>query len=211
MSNSLNGAVKIVITEDDAVIAADIEHIVTDLGYAVVAITDSGLEAIRVVNQLSPDLVLIDIGLHGTMDGIEVANQIHQQSRIPVVFITGHLDDEVIRRAASAGSRGYLTKPLRPADLNAAIQIALSQNGNTAERVEESSPDPDPGLALLTERERTVLRLIGEGKRTKEIAAELGITFKTAVTHRSNIMDKLGIHEGPNLVRFAIRNGLSRP
>ena len=211
MSNALNGAVKIVITEDDALVAADIEDMVTGLGYVVVGITDSGTETIRVVNQLSPDLALVDIGLHGTMDGIEVATQIHKQSRIPVVFITGHLDDEVIRRAASVGSRGYLTKPLRAADLNAAIQIALRQNGSTNGPVEESSPDPDPALGLLTERERTVLTLIGEGKRTKEIAAELGITFKTAVTHRSNIMDKLGIREGPNLVRFAIRNGLSRP
>jgi len=103
-----------------------------------------------------------------------------------------------------------LIKPFRPADLNAAIQIAVNQNGDAKSQSQEPSSDRDPRVYLLTERERTVLTLIGEGKRTKEIAAELGITFKTAVTHRSNIMDKLGIHEGPNLVRFAIRNGLSR-
>jgi DNA-binding NarL/FixJ family response regulator len=208
--NSSNGNIKIVITEDDCVIAADIEHIVTALGHAVVAIADSGMETIRVVDQLSPDLILVDIGLHGTMDGIEVAKEIHRRSPIPVVFITGRLDDEVIRRAASAGARGYLTKPFRPADLNAAIRIAMSDKDNANDPSEESSHERDPRVDLLTERERTVLRLIGEGKRTKEIGAELGITFKTAVTHRSNIMEKLGIHEGPNLVRFAIRNGLSQ-
>ena len=71
--------------------------------------------------------------------------------------------------------------------------------------------DPKDAMALdlLTPREIEVLRLIGEGQRTKEIAFSLGITFKTAVTHRSNIMDKLGIHEGPRLVRFAIRTGIS--
>lgn len=66
-------------------------------------------------------------------------------------------------------------------------------------------------LAALTQREMEVLKLIGEGKRTKEIAYDLGITFKTAVTHRSNLMEKLGIHEGPKLVRFAIRAGLVEP
>lgn len=69
-------------------------------------------------------------------------------------------------------------------------------------------PRDEKRLSILTDREREVLRLIGEGERTKEIAYQLGITFKTAVTHRSNIMDKVGIHEGPNLVRFAIRTGL---
>jgi DNA-binding NarL/FixJ family response regulator len=209
MNDSSSVNVRIVITEDDSVVAADIQQIVTALGHHVVAITDSGTETIRVVEQFSPDLVLVDIGLHGTMDGIEVANQIQQRSRIPVVFITGYVDDEIMQRAASAGARGYLTKPFRPTDLNAAIRIAI-QKRNPNESPEESSPDQDPRLDLLTERERTVLRLIGEGKRTKEIAAELGITFKTTVTHRSNIMEKLGIHEGPNLVRFAIRNGLTR-
>jgi DNA-binding NarL/FixJ family response regulator len=127
-----------------------------------------------------------------------------------VVFVTGHAEDEFIRRTASAGSRAYLTKPFRAADLNAAIQIAMTRNSDAKQLCDESSADRDPRVDLLTQLERTVLALIGEGKRTKEIAAELNITFKTAVTHRSNIMDKLGIHEGPNLVRFAIRNGFSR-
>jgi DNA-binding CsgD family transcriptional regulator len=70
-------------------------------------------------------------------------------------------------------------------------------------------PKDQMGLDLLTPREIEVLRLIGEGQRTKEIAFALGITFKTAVTHRSNIMEKLGIHEGPRLVRFAIRTGIT--
>jgi DNA-binding NarL/FixJ family response regulator len=86
---------------------------------------------------------------------------------------------------------------------------------------DSNAPDPSPlvlrpidpkdqmGLDLLTPREIEVLRLIGEGQRTKEIAFALGITFKTAVTHRSNIMEKLGIHEGPRLVRFAIRTGIT--
>ena len=73
----------------------------------------------------------------------------------------------------------------------------------------ELHPEDQMGLDLLTLREIEVLRLIGEGQRTKEIAFTLGITFKTAVTHRSNIMEKLGIHEGPRLVRFAIRTGIA--
>jgi DNA-binding NarL/FixJ family response regulator len=71
------------------------------------------------------------------------------------------------------------------------------------------NPKDQMALDLLTPREIEVLRLIGEGQRTKEIAFTLGITFKTAVTHRSNIMEKLGIHEGPRLVRFAIRTGIA--
>ncbi len=73
------------------------------------------------------------------------------------------------------------------------------------------NPQDEAHLKLLTARELEVLRMIGEGQRTKEIAFSLGITFKTAVTHRSNIMEKLGIHEGPRLVRFAIRTGICAP
>jgi DNA-binding NarL/FixJ family response regulator len=202
---------RILIVEDDAVVAADIEQIVNDLGHAVAGMADSGEETIRLLDQSSPDLVLIDIGLAGPMDGIELAGRIRSQLDTPVVFISGYSADEVIRRAVSTGSHAYLTKPFRPADLNAAIRIAV--NGSASRRCKPNgiSPDRDSRVGLLTERERTVLGLIGEGRRTKEIASELGITFKTAVTHRSNIMDKLGIHEGPNLVRFAIRTGFSRP
>lgn len=98
----------------------------------------------------------------------------------------------------------------------AAHALVLTMSRTTA-RVTESHeeppvrrPDPEDAerLRLLTPRELEVLRLIGEGQRTKEIAFSLGITFKTAVTHRSNIMEKLGIHEGPRLVRFAIRAGV---
>ena len=79
------------------------------------------------------------------------------------------------------------------------------------EPVRVLDPKDEQALNLLTAREIEVLRLIGEGQRTKEIAFSLGITFKTAVTHRSNIMEKLGIHEGPRLVRFAIRTGITTP
>jgi DNA-binding NarL/FixJ family response regulator len=94
-----------------------------------------------------------------------------------------------------------------PVDLPAAdSQVAENANGPAARPLD---PKDQIALDLLTPREIEVLRLIGEGQRTKEIAFALGITFKTAVTHRSNIMEKLGIHEGPRLVRFAIRTGIT--
>lgn len=100
--------------------------------------------------------------------------------------------------------------------LAAAMQATMSGTATTrhappAPATRSLDSRDEEKLKLLTAREIEVLRLIGEGQRTKEIAFQLGITFKTAVTHRSNIMEKLGIHEGPRLVRFAIRTGTCKP
>jgi DNA-binding NarL/FixJ family response regulator len=104
--------------------------------------------------------------------------------------------------------------------LTAAMEATMSGTATPRDAPPAAAPAPAPRsldsrdeekVKLLTPREIEVLRLIGEGQRTKEIAFQLGITFKTAVTHRSNIMEKLGIHEGPRLVRFAIRTGTCKP
>jgi DNA-binding NarL/FixJ family response regulator len=97
--------------------------------------------------------------------------------------------------------------PLLESHSGAAILEAVRETPANAPR--QLDAKDQAALDLLTRREIEVLRLIGEGQRTKEIAFTLGITFKTAVTHRSNIMEKLGIHEGPRLVRFAIRTGIA--
>jgi DNA-binding NarL/FixJ family response regulator len=118
---------------------------------------------------------------------------------------------------AMAGRLSPVAPSAAPAALSSRpLAVAALEPLRELQPLEANAPLPRPldpkdqrGFNLLTPREMEVLRLIGEGHRTKEIAFALGISFKTAVTHRSNIMEKLGIHEGPRLVRFAIRTGIT--
>ena len=113
--------------EDEAVSAAMIEHQLVKLGYGVAGIAGSGEEAIAVVEKCRPDLVLMDIGLAGEMDGVEAANLIRRKFDIPVVYLTGNADQVTIERASSTEAHGYLHKPISAPMLHSALQIALAK------------------------------------------------------------------------------------
>ena len=118
---------KILIVEDQGIVAADIEATLKSFGHDVVAIAASGEEAIRYGEQFRPDLVLMDISLQGDMDGIEAAKRINQTLDVPVVYLTAYADDETVARARQTGPFGYLVKPYDDSELHAAIEVALSK------------------------------------------------------------------------------------
>jgi PAS domain S-box-containing protein len=122
------GACKVVVAEDEHIIAKDIARSLTEFGYAVSGIAHTGAEAIRLVEQAHPDLVLMDIRLRGMMDGIAAANEVRRRWQIPVVFLSSFVDTETIARARSAGPYGYITKPFRPTELNATLRVAVHQH-----------------------------------------------------------------------------------
>ncbi len=117
--------VKILVVEDEGVVAEDIQVSLGELGYDVIAMARSGEEAIAKARQNRPDLVLMDIHLHGDMDGIEAARHIHAELRIPIVYLTAFSDDEMLRRARVAEPFGYLIKPYRERELHSTIEMAL--------------------------------------------------------------------------------------
>ena len=116
---------KILIVEDEFIVANDIEARLLDLGYTVAGKADSGAAAIEIAGTLSPDLVLMDIRLQGSMDGITAATEIRHRFRLPVVFLTAYADDSTLQRAKEAEPFGYVLKPFEDRELRTSIEIAL--------------------------------------------------------------------------------------
>jgi signal transduction histidine kinase len=125
---------KIMIVEDEEIVAADIQASVEQMGYSVCAKALSGLEAIEKANLTRPDLILMDIMLKGSMDGIEAATQIKKLYKIPVIYLTAFGEDGILQRAKVAEPYGYITKPFRDRDLQIAIEISIYKNQAEAEK-----------------------------------------------------------------------------
>ena len=116
---------RILVVEDESIIAADIAMRLRNLGYEITATVVSGEQAIRKVGEDKPDLVLMDIVLKGVMDGIEAAEQIRSRFMVPVVFLTAHADKELLERVMKTDSFGYITKPFEEKMVRLAVEMAL--------------------------------------------------------------------------------------
>ncbi|HEY9691173.1 MAG TPA: ATP-binding protein [Oculatellaceae cyanobacterium] len=120
--------IRVLIVEDELLIARSLDRKLQDLGYTVVDIVSSGEAAIQRAEQLQPDLILMDIVIKGELDGIETATIIHEKSTIPVIFVTAYADDDTLDRAEKTGSYGYILKPFKEREINATIKIALAKH-----------------------------------------------------------------------------------
>jgi DNA-binding NarL/FixJ family response regulator len=163
-----------------------------------------GRDAVDKVQQLKPDVVILDIGMP-SLNGLEATRQIlktNPQAR--VLILTLHDSDQVVREVLNAGARGFLLKSDAARDLVAAVEALRRDNlkGGTPGAI------PTAGRNRLTPREREIVQLLAEGKSTKEVAVALGLSVKTAETHRSNIMRKLQLHSVSDLVLYAVRNNI---
>ena len=117
--------VQVLIVEDEAIVSMDLRYKLEALGYGVPAAVSSGEEAVEAASQLHPDVVLMDIGLSGEMDGIDAAAQIRDQFDIPVVYLTAWVDKDTLERAHATEPSGYLRKPFRDAELRSAVDLAV--------------------------------------------------------------------------------------
>ena len=120
--------IKLLVVEDESIVAMDIKHRAESLGYEVTAITPSGEEAIELVKKNQVDLVLMDIVLKGEMDGIEAAQKIHDGFDIPVLYLTAYSDEETLKRAKITEPFGYIIKPFEDRELHSAVEIAIYKN-----------------------------------------------------------------------------------
>ncbi len=186
----------------------------------VVAECTTGREAVARATELKPDIAIIDIGMP-ELNGLEATRQILcHLPRTEVLILTIHENEQLVQDVLVAGAKGYLLKSDASKDLLSAI-AALRQHkpfftSRVAQMVlQEFVRGPRVvarrGERRLTQREREVLQLLAEGCSNKEVAARLGISVKTAETHRANIMRKLDLHSLSELVRYAIRNKLIQP
>ncbi|MGE5657076.1 MAG: ATP-binding protein [Actinomycetota bacterium] len=124
---------KILIVEDELLLAKNLARKLEKLGYVIIGVVSSGVAAIEKATELKPDLILMDIVIKGDLDGIDTATIVHDQLNIPVIYTTAYADDDTLRRAEKTGSYGYIIKPFKERDLNAAIKIALNKHQETVE------------------------------------------------------------------------------
>ena len=212
--------VRVLVAEDQSAVRAGLVLI---LGSApdieVVGEAADGLEAVAECRRLQPDVVLLDVAMPG-LGGLEAAPIIRRECpRSRVVVLSQYDDREYVTRFLKAGASGYVLKRAAGAELAAALR-AVARGGLVldpqvareafASRGAGPAPEaPDPWESL-TDREKQVLKLVAEGQSNKDVAQALGITVKTAMSHREHLMEKLGMHSRTELIRFALRQGIIR-
>ncbi|MGK5090871.1 response regulator transcription factor [Deltaproteobacteria bacterium TL4] len=220
----------ILIVEDEGVLALSLKNELKWLGYHIVDVAKSGELAIQKTMTSRPDLILMDIALEGEMDGIETANYLHSQFKIPIIYLTAYTSPELLDRAKLTSPFGYLVKPVKTEELQATIEMALYKDKEIKylekketlqenldayisnkveellEQYEVRTQREHHSLQSLTSRETEIFELIALGYSIKDIATQLSISTRTAETHRSNIMKKLKFSSSNQLLRYAILN-----
>jgi DNA-binding NarL/FixJ family response regulator len=215
---------RIVIADDHEVARRGIRSLLEGHpGWEVCGEAKDGREAVELATKTKPDLVLLDIGMPN-LNGLEAARQILATTpNVAILILTMHDSDNVIREVLRAGARGFLLKSDAGRDLVAAVDALQSQKTFFTPRVSqmvlegflnrekqhsEIEYEPDASGEVLTAREREVIQLLAEGRTSKEVAVTLNLSVKTAETHRTNLMRKLGLHSVADLTRYAVRNGI---
>ena len=208
--------IRIVLADDHVLVRQGLKSLLEREGYQVVAEASDGQEAVRHVELLQPDIAIMDISMP-TLNGVSAAREISGSSpKTKTILLTQHDESQYIREALEAGVKGYVLKNQVANDLLLAIrqvsrgQVYLSPGVSSAV-MEAYQSKAEKSKNLLTHREREVLQLIAEGKSTKDVASLLGISVKTAESHRTRLMQKLDIHETASLVRYAVRRGIVQP
>ena len=184
----------------------------------VVAEASDGRDSIHLAEEQSPDVVVMDIGMP-SLNGIEATRRILAANpRTAVVMLSMHQDESYVLRSLKAGAKGYLLKDSLRGDVIDAIRAVAQGRSFLTRKVRRmlqedyvrqmESRGLEDSYDLLTDREREVLHMVAEGKSNKEVAGSLNISPTTVETHRSHILQKLGIHSVPELILYAVRKGI---
>jgi DNA-binding NarL/FixJ family response regulator len=209
---------RILVADDHDIIRRGLKELLTSRpGWEVCAEAKTGREAVTLAEQLKPDVVVMDISMPD-LNGLEAARKIRKSlPRAEILILTLHFSDQLVREIVEAGVRAYIMKSDADRDLVAAVEALANHRPFFTARAADMLLDgfcrplaaPDPEALVrnrLTSREREIVQLLAEGKSSKEVAVSLGISVKTAETHRANIMRKLELHSVSELVRYAVRN-----
>lgn len=212
--------VRILIADDHEVVRRGIAAQISQRpDWQVVAEATNGRDAVTLALDLKPDLMVLDLTMP-ELNGLAAASRILASwPEARIVILTVHESEQLVREVLAAGARGYVLKSDAGRILMAALETLLEDGSFFTPKfgrmvldgyLRNPAPSEEPG-AVLSVREREIVQLLAEGKSNKEVAAALGITVKTAETHRSNIMRKGGFGSLAELVRYAIRNRIIEP
>lgn len=208
---------RVLLAEDHTLVRAGIRALLESLeGIEVVAEAADGREALRLAQAHHPDILLMDITMK-ELNGLEAAARLtKERPATRVIILSMHADQAYVHQALQAGAAGYLLKGSDLAELELALKAvargdtylspAVSKNF-VGDLLNGRKPAANP-LDELTPRQREILQLVAEGRTTKEIASRLNLSVKTVETHRTQLMERLDIHDVAGLVKFAIRVGL---
>lgn len=219
--------IKVLLADDHSLVRAGIRALLQNMhNVEVVAEAHNGRDAIKLIEQHKPDVVLLDIAMP-ELNGLDVAARVSKEMpEVKIAILSMHADEEYVLQALRAGASGYLLKDSAPTELEFAINsvskgetylspsISKRVVDDYLRRVSNSPSETKHEMSAylqLTPRQREILQLIVEGNSTKEIAYKLNLSVKTVETHRMQLMERLGIRDVTGLVRYAIRAGIISP
>jgi two-component system response regulator NreC len=209
---------RVLLADDHSIVRRGLRGLLESAGLAVAGEAADGLEAVRLCEELHPEVMILDIGMP-RLSGIEVAERAHRMDHRPgIIILSVHGDESYIMRALAAGARAYLLKSATDEDLIPAVRAVAAGKpffspAVAAVLVEDYIRQlQQRGLTdsydLLTDREKEVLQLLAEGRSNKDVAALLDLGLSTVETHRANLMQKLNLHNTAEIVLYAVRKGL---
>jgi len=212
-------ALRVLLADDHALVRAGMRSLLRDIeGVAVVGEAADGGQALALAERERADVVLLDIAMKG-MNGLEAAARFRElHPGIKVIILSMHASEEYVLQALRAGAAAYLIKDSATAELELALRSVMRGETYLSPAISRQVVEgyvqrvgAGTGEDPLTPRQREVLKRIAEGRSTKEIAFDLGLSVKTVETHRAQIMERVGIRDVAGLVRYAMRTGLVPP
>lgn len=207
---------RILIADDHEIVRKGLRSLVeAHPGWEVCGEAADGWETVRLTTELKPDLVALDIGMPN-LNGLEAGKQLlHDNPKLRILFLTIYETEQAVKTALQMGAKGLILKSDAARELVVAVEAIQQNSTYFTSRMQHAIRGSDLrgsrrplGKDVLTRRESQVIQLLAEGKSTKEVAALLSVSVKTAETHRSNIMGKLGLHSVSELVLYAVRNNI---
>lgn len=207
---------RVIVADDHTIVRQGLVSLLEECGeFDVIAEAADGVEAIETILAAKPDVAVVDLTMP-KLSGIEVVRRVHGElPQVRLLVLTVHEEEEYVLPIVRAGASGYLVKDAAADELIAAVRALARGKAYFGPQAAQVLADQyqrpagvDDPYGSLTAREREVFHLVIEGRTTKEVARELGTSVKTAENHRSRAMEKLGVHNTAELVRYAARKGL---
>lgn len=209
--------IRVLVADDHTLVRQSLVSVLAASGACeVVGEASNGLEAVEQALRLRPDVAIVDISMPG-LNGIEVVRRLHAElPATRTLVLTMHEEDEYVLHVVRAGAAGYLLKDSAVSELLHAVKQVHGGHRHfgpnaarvLAEAIARPQAEPADPYGRLTSREREIFHLVAEGATSKEVARRLEISVKTAENHRASILDKLGLKNTAELVRYAVRKGL---